>query len=705
MTDLATPAPDAPLGWLPDGAVAIGRALEPVLASFGRHEPLDELARRAGEFVDDDPEVGVRAVAAAYGLLSTARAITSGELADVPRPFVALTATGPVGVGERDGASPASVGDARAVVTFTPGRNFLGDGSDDGALTVIWRRMRVVRWGYLYAVLAGILLSVPGVVVAALSKTFVNKYLVGGSTDWLAAVLIALVIAAILQMGLGTLQQWSMSRLSRKLSITMSADYLWHLLRLPITEFVARPAGDIAYLMTLAERTAANLGRKFALGFVALITVVVNGVFLVRYSALLMVVVAVMTTALFGGMQVLSQRAGRLNRMLRDAEGEALATASSGIAAIESLKANGAEEALFARWSASYTRSVQAKQHVGALETGMGALPNFVALLINVAVIGIGGAQVISGAMSLGDLVAFQSLLFPFMVALAAVLVAASMIPTMVSDCRRLDRTRRLPVAASIAAGEVMVPTEAPRPLAGGLELRAVTFGYTPGGDALIDDLSILVEPGQRVALVGGSGSGKSTVARLVTGQIEPWSGEILFDGRPRHRHPGPELTHSMAFVQQEIYLFDATVRENLTLWDPTVPDEDVVRAARDARIDEVIAALPDGYDSRILEGGRNLSGGQRQRMEIARALTRNPQLLVLDEATSALDAQTEGEVDANLRRRGCTCLIVAHRLSTIRDCDEIIVLDRGRVAERGTHDALLAAGGPYARLVGEMDH
>jgi ABC-type bacteriocin/lantibiotic exporter with double-glycine peptidase domain len=205
------------------------------------------------------------------------------------------------------------------------------------------------------------------------------------------------------------------------------------------------------------------------------------------------------------------------------------------------------------------------------------------------------------------------------------------------------------------------------------------------------------------VALVGGSGSGKSTVARLVTGQLEAWGGQILFDGRPRHEHPPAVLAQSMAFVQQEVYLFDGTVTDNLTLWDPTVPVTDVVRAAQDACIHDEVSAFPDGYSARILEGGRNLSGGQRQRIEIARALAGNPHLLVLDEATSALDSVTEGIVDANLRRRGCTCLIVAHRLSTIRDCDEIILLDRGKVAERGTHDTLLAADGAYARLVRDM--
>jgi NHLM bacteriocin system ABC transporter peptidase/ATP-binding protein len=694
-------------------------ALAIVLAHYGRWVPLEELRVACGVSRDGSKASNVVKAARVYGLVARGFKKEPQALRALPLPailhwnfnhflvldgfrkgrvFLNDPATGPRQVSEEE-LDQAFTG---VVLTFEPGPELRPSGEPPRLVPALRRRLAGSRGALAFVLLAGLALALPSLVVPIFSKVFVDNVLLEGRRDWLSPLLYGMGFAALMMGALTWIQQVYLLRLETRLAVGSSSRFLWHVLRLPSEFFSQRFAGDISSRVAINDRVAQLLSRELATNALGAVMIGFFAFVLFRYDAVLTLVGIAVVSLNVVALRFVSRRRVDGNRRLVVDQGKLLGTAIGGLQTIETLKATGGESALFARWAGYQAKVVNGQQDLEQFSQILDAIPPLLSAINTALILGVGGLRVINGSLSLGGLVAFQLLMASFIAPINRLVSLGGRLQTVEGDMSRLDDVLRYRLDPGAAQGEAELPPagSAVR-LAGTLELRDVSFGYSRLDPPLIEGFSLTLKPGSRVALVGGSGSGKSTLSRLVTGLYEPWSGEILFDGRRRSEIPAGILTSSLATVDQNVFLFEGTVRENLTLWDATLPLPEVVAAAKDACIHEDVAARSGGYDSPVDEGGANWSGGQRQRLEIARALVGRPSLLVLDEATSALDPTTESRIDESLRRRGCTCLIVAHRLSTIRDADEIIVLEKGKVAQRGTHDELKGVDGPYARLIG----
>lgn len=710
-------------------AVECGAAcLAMVLAHHGRLVPLEEVRLACGVSRDGSRASNLVKAARTYGLVARGFKKEPAGLRELPAPmvvhwnfnhFVVLEGFGKGKAFLNDPAhGPRTVTEAEfdqsftgVALTFQPGPEFAAGGQGRSLAAALGRRLAGLHGAVGYVVLAGLALVLPGMLVPTFSRVFVDDVLVKGMTEWVRPLAWFMAATALVMAILTSLQQHYLLRLETRLAIGTSARFLWHVLHLPLQFFTQRFPGEIASRVGINDRVAQLLSGELATTLLAAVMVVFYAVLMLRYDAVLAGIVVATGALNVAALQYVARRRTELSARLLTDRGKAIGTAMGGLLNIENLKATGSESDFFARWSGYYARAANAQHQLALQTTLLSAVPPLLLAVSTALLLGIGGMRVMDGRLSMGMLIAFQALMLAFLAPVGSLVNMGSILQEVRGDMDRLDdvlRARTEPAGppppaepAPASAGEDGRRADAaPSRLAGTLELRRVSFGYSRLDPALIQDFSLTLKPGSRVALVGGSGSGKSTVARLVSGLYEPWAGEVLLDGAPRARIPRSVLTSSFAVVDQEVFLFEGTVRDNLTMWDPTVPEPDLVEAARDACIHEDVSARPGGYAGRVEEGGRNFSGGQRQRLEIARALVNRPTLLVLDEATSALDPSVEQEIDDNLRRRGCTCLIVAHRLSTIRDCDEIVVMEAGRIVQRGTHDELKDADGPYRGLI-----
>ncbi|SHJ99500.1 NHLP family bacteriocin export ABC transporter peptidase/permease/ATPase subunit [Desulforamulus aeronauticus] len=587
------------------------------------------------------------------------------------------------------------------ILTFVPGAAFQPGGEKNSFIVSLRKWLSGSRSAILYLVIIGLLMVIPGLLVPAFSKIFIDDILLEGKGDWLKPLLWAMGVAAVVQGVLIALQQYYLLKMETKTAVSNAAKFFWHIFRLPVEFFQQRSAGDVANRMQSNDEVAGFLSRELAETAIGLLTIVFYFLVMLQFSVPLALISLLLAAVNIGYLLYSSNKIETLNAKLLQDRGKVMGFSISGLYIIETLKASASESDFFAKWSGYHAKEINSQQSLGKTTQILLQLPEFLSEFANVIILFVGGLTIISGHLTIGSLIAFQGLLASFMQPVNGLTQMGMRLKEVQGDINRLEDVFKYNLDENvIREAETEKEDDAYQRLAGFIEIKDLSFGYNPWDPPLIEHFSLSLNPGSRVALVGGSGSGKSTIAKLIAGIYRPWSGAILFDGKQRESLPRSVIVNSLAVVDQDITMFDGTIRENLTMWDSTISEFSLLRATKDACIHDDITLRDKGYDHKVSEGGANFSGGQRQRLEIARALAGNPAILILDEATSALDVHTEKLVDENIRRRGCTCVIVAHRLSTIRDCDEIIVLDRGKIAERGTHDELKNAGGLYAQLI-----
>jgi NHLM bacteriocin system ABC transporter peptidase/ATP-binding protein len=693
-------------------------ALASVVGYHGRIVPLEEMRVSCGVSRDGSKASNMLKAAKKYGLEPKGQQRDIQALSELEMPvilfwnfnhFVVLEgygqgkfylndpALGPRAVSE-DEFNSAYTG---VVLFFKKGPEFKKGGERRTLTASLARRLVGSENAVLFALVAGLALVVPGLVIPTFSRVFVDNFLVGRMDDWFRPLMTGMVATALLVAFVAWVQQRYLLRLETKLAVSTSSMFLWHILRLPIEFYAQRYGGEIGSRVAINERVSEFLSSQLASRAIDAMMVVFFAALMFTYDTVLPLIGIAAVTLLAVVTVMVNRRRVDGNRRRLAEEGKATGALMGGLATIETLKASAGESDLFARWGGYHTKSINTNQQLSKITQVFLTTPTLLINLTNAGVLALGAYRVMQGELTMGMLVAFQALMVAFTTPVQNLVNLASNLQEMEGNMNRLDDVLQYGIDPRTDSDMSEETVQQVKKLAGHLELQNVTFGYSRLEKPLISDFSLKLAPGARVAVVGPSGSGKSTLAKLVTGLYSPWEGSVFFDGRRRDELKRATFTSSVAMVDQDIALFEGSVRDNLTLWDRTVMDDVLIEATKDACIHDDIAAREGGYESLVAEGGSNFSGGQRQRLEIARSLTGRPRILVLDEATSALDSVTEQIIDRNLRRRGCTCIIIAHRLSTIRDADEILVLERGRVVQRGTHAELLEqTDGLYRMLV-----
>lgn len=582
----------------------------------------------------------------------------------------------------------------------TPGKDFVPGGKPKSVLKFARSRLTGTGAAVTFVVLSSLIAVLLNIIRPGFSRIFMDRLLTKQNPEWFYPFLIGLSVLSGIQILISAVQTVYSNKLNGKMAVIGNMTFLWKVLHLPMEFFTQRMAGDIQSRQNTNTSIAGTLINTFAPLALNVIMMLFYLLVMLRYSYVLTLVGISSIVINMALSQIISKKRINMTRVqMRDNAKLASATIS-GMEMIETIKSSGAENGFFEKWSGFQASVNTQSARFAKANLWLMLLPGLVSALTNTAVTMLGVYFAMNGQFTVGMIVQFQGFLGFFTAPAESLISAGQTVMEMRTSMERIEDVMQYPDDPCFHDSDAEEEEQSYAKLSGNLELKNVTFGYSRLAEPLIRNFSMTMKPGSRVAFVGASGCGKSTLAKLISGLYQPWSGEILFDGKPISQINRSVFTGSLAVVDQEIILFEDTIANNIKMWDDSIEDFEMILAARDAQLHDDIVLRDNGYNYKISEGGRDFSGGQRQRLEIARVLAQDPTIIIMDEATSALDAKTEYEVVKSIADRGITCIVVAHRLSTIRDCDEIIVLDKGCVVERGTHEELLAQGGKYLELI-----
>jgi NHLM bacteriocin system ABC transporter peptidase/ATP-binding protein len=694
------------------GAAALGI----ILSYYGLFMPLEQLRSECGVNRDGSKASNMLKAARRFGMEAKGYNITLNDLLGATIPLIIhwnfnhfLVLEGFKGgraylndpaQGHRTASMEEFANSFTGVALFiAPGPKFKKGGKKYSVAKDVVKKLTMEKAALIAVMIVGLLSIVPGLASPVFDQVFIDEILSGKHRGWLMNLMLAMGISFFLTGSLSMLRAWCLTKWQTKLTLGDSSRFIWHVLRLPASFFQQRFSGEIAMRVDFNEAIAGVFTGEAATVVLDLFVAFFYLALLLQYSPKLTAIGVLFCAINIAVMSFSRKKLIEMSMRLQQEDGKAMGTAVGGIQVIETLKANGNEADFFAKWAGYSAKSNNSMQEISVASELMSLAPAFLNAVNTALIMIVGGFEIMDGVMSAGVFIAFRGLMDSFQSPVGKLIGLAQSLQNTEMQMQKLNDVLKYNIDRVNYPDKLPAAIDVDR-LTGLVELVNVSFGYSPLDSPLIENFNLTLKPGRWVALVGGSGSGKSTVARIVSGLYHEWSGKILFDGRERKDIPKEVLVNSIACVDQEIYLFSGSIRENLSLFDPSVPDADILQGAKDAVIYDDIIAAEGGFDHMINEGGVNFSGGQRQRLEIARALTADPSILIFDEATSALDPVTEELLMTNIRRRGCACLMVAHRLSAFRDCDEIIVLEYGKVVQRGTHNEMIAVDGPYRRLV-----